>query len=202
MTLILFAAALSPFAVASDLVPPETDIGTKPAAIAEVQTTPPAPEPVPEPVVVPKLDCLAGVCIGSKPSSTTDTLVTVSSHQWMRTLKVCEGRVVVINIWAGWYQTGFTWGDAITGSVTPVYSGDGSPAGTVRDRVAEAMESKGWVLQDYEDPMAFYANPEVNGIRGVTFERSGDDPNGWYVAVVAIHPDNQKMCASKNGQGL
>ena len=202
MILVLFAVALSPFAVASDLFPPETDIGTKPAAIAEVQTTPPAPETVPEPVVVQKLDCLAGVCLGSKPSSTTDTLVTVSDHQWMRSVTLCEGRVVSVIIWAGWYQTGFTWVDVITGSATPVYSGDGSSALIVRDRVAEVMESKGWVLQSFKDLQAFYINPEVNGFRGVAFGRSGDDPNGWYVSVGTIHPDIQKMCASKNTQGL
>ena len=203
MTLILLAVALSPLAVASDSVPPETDIGTKPVAVEEVQITEPVPEPVPEPVVVPKFDCFAGVCMGSKPSSTSATLVTVSSHQWMRTVEVCEGRIVVINLWTGWYQTGFTWGDAISGSVTPVYSGDGEGAVIVKDRVSEAMIANGWKLIDFSDPMGVYQSPNVNGIRGVSFDRSGDeDANGWYVFIVAVHPDMTKMCASKNAQGL
>jgi hypothetical protein len=200
---------LASLALASDgSVPTEIDIGSKPVAPedqVQVEVPAPAPVPPPEPVVVPKLDCLAGVCIGSKPAkgSTTDTLVTVSNHSWMRTLEVCEGRIVAISIWAGWYQNGFLWGNVISGSTTPVYDEDGSAAVTVRDRVAEAMEANGWVIQDFEAPMAFYASPEVKGIRGVTFERSGDlSANGWYVSVVAVHPDSKQMCASKNAQGL
>ncbi len=179
--------------------PVEIDIGTKPVAPEDL---PPAAPPSATPLVTKEPDCLAGVCLGAKPSSTVDSLATVANHKWTRSIETCGGQIVGIMLWAGWYQTGFEWKGARTGSTTPVYGGDGTAARMIRDRVVEAMESKGWVFVNFKDTVSVYANPKVSSARGVSFERSGDTLNGWSVSVAAVHPDRTTLCASKYAQGL
>ena len=191
MTLILLSLAL-----AQTPVVPYADIGAKPVA---PEDAPPAPPPPP---VVRKLDCLAGVCLGTSPSSTAPTLVTVSDHKWSRTVEVCAGKVVGIWIDHSWYQTGFTFAGALAGSTTPVYTQDGTAAVTVLRRVADAMEGKGWFLTDVQDELSIYAHPEINGGRGTVFKRSGDEVNGWTVGVISLHPDRPALCAARDGAGL
>jgi hypothetical protein len=69
-------------------VAPYADIGEKPVPSEDV------PVWAPPPPVVRKLDCLAGVCLGSSPTSTAPTLVTVSDEKWGRTVEICAGKVV------------------------------------------------------------------------------------------------------------
>ena len=184
-------------------VVPYSDIGSKPVAPEEVPPVQDAvPAAPPPPPVVRKLDCLAGVCLGSSPSSTAPTLVTVSDHKWSRTVEVCGNRVVGVWINHSWYQTGFTFTGALAGSTTPVYTQDGTSALTVRERVEDAMEAKGWFLSDVRDTLSIYSHSEVNGGRGVVFERSGEDVNGWTVGVITLHPDRPALCAGRDGAGL
>jgi hypothetical protein len=183
-------------ALAQTPVVPYTDIGEKPVAPEDVPAAPPPPP------VVRKLDCLAGVCLGSSPSSTTPTVVTVADHKWARTLEVCAGKVVGIWINHSWYQTGFTFVGAPPGSTTPVYGEDGTAAGDVLRRVTDAMESKGWAFGSYTNDVSVYRHTEIDGARGTVFQRVGEGANGWTVAVVTLHPERPALCAARDGAGL
>ena len=191
MTLILLSLAL-----AQTPVVPYSDIGEKPIAPEDVPAAPPPPP------VVRTLDCLAGVCLGSSPSSTTPAVVTVSAHKWARTLEVCAGKVAGIWISHSWYQTGFTFVGALAGATTPVYGEDGTAAGDVLKRVQAAMESKGWFFANFTGDVSLYKNPEINGARGTVFQRVGEDVNGWTVAVITLHPERTALCAARDGAGL
>jgi len=191
---------LSALAYAQTPVVPYTDIGQKPVSSEDVSADPPAPAPPPSSPL--KLDCLAGVCLGSRPSSTAPALVTVSDEKWERSLEVCAGKVVGIWISHSWYQTGFTFTDSLAGSTTPVYTEDGTAAGTVLRRVQAAMEAKGWYFSSYANEIALYRHAEVDGPRGALFTRSGDKVNGWTVGILTHHPDREALCAGRDGQGL
>ena len=191
MPLILLSLAL-----AQTPVVPYTDIGVKPVAPEESLAAPPPPP------VVRKLDCLAGVCLGSSPTSTAPALVTVSDEKWERSLEVCAGKVVGIYISHSWYQTGFTFTGGLAGSTTPVYTEDGTAAGTVLRRVQAAMQAKEWSIRSYADNLSLYLHPQVDGSRGVLFTRSGEDVNGWTVAIITHHPDREDLCASRDRAGL
>jgi hypothetical protein len=171
--------SLLPLALAQT---PTSDIGEKPAAL--------------------KLDCLAGVCLGSSPTSTAPTLVTVSDEKWERSLEVCAGKVVGIWISHSWYQTGFTFTDGLAGATTPVYGENGTAAANVLRRVQAAMEAKGWYYGSYANNVALYRHAEVDGPRGTLFTRSGEDVHGWTVGVLTHHPDREALCAGRDGAGL
>lgn len=190
MTLILLSLALAQTPV------PYVDIGSKPVA---PEDAPPAPPPPP---VVRKLDCLAGVCLGSSPTSTSPTLVTVADHKWERTLEVCSGKVVGISLSHGWYQTGFTFVGAPAGSTTPVYGEDGTAASDMLRRVQVAMEAKGWFFGSYTNDVSVYRHADIDGGRGTVFRRVGSDINGWTVDVVTLHPERPAFCAARDGAGL
>jgi hypothetical protein len=160
------------------------------------------PDSPPTPPVALKLDCLAGVCLGSSPSSTASALVTVSDEKWERSLEVCAGKVVGIYISHSWYQTGFTFTGGLAGSTTPVYTGDGTAAVTVLRRVQAAMQAKEWSIRSYADNLSLYLHPQVDGSRGVLFTRSGEDVNGWTVAIITHHPEREALCAGRDGAGL
>lgn len=190
-------------ALAQAPVVPYAGIGEKPVAPDDLPgDTEDAPVAPPPPPVVRKLDCLAGVCLGSSPTSTAPTLVTVSDEKWGRTVEVCAGKVVNVWISHAWYQTGFTFVNSVAGSMTPVYEEDGTAAANVLRRVSSAMQANGWVLWDVKDTLTSYMNPAINGGRGVVFKRSGEDVHGWTVGIVTVHPDREAICAARDGQGL
>jgi len=156
---------------------------------------------------VPAFDCLANVCLDTKMSTTPpDSVVVVSDHKWVRSVEVCSGRVVNIEIIAGWQQPGFTWTGVPAGAITRLIEGaDGQAAADVLDQVDAAMIKKNWILVDFnkEEAMRIYRKEGVSGIRGLTFKRAQESaPHGWVVNLFSLHPQYSELCAAKHGQGL
>ncbi len=156
---------------------------------------------------VPAFDCLANVCLDTKMSTApSDTVVVVSDHKWVRSVEVCSGRVVNIEIIAGWQQPGFTWTGVPAGAITRLIEGaDGQAAADVLDQVDAAMIKKNWILASFlkEESLRIYRNENTKGTRGITFMRAQDKaPHGWVINLFSIHPQYNDLCAAKHGEGL
>lgn len=171
----------------------------------------PPPEgeaPVPPPEPPKKWDCLGGVCLNAKATSTTypKVVVTASDRRWTRTVEVCSGRVVKVQLATGWHQAYFKWTDLLPSSSTKVGDDDGTLAEAFRKQILGALVGKGWVL-DGEGPMILGANhPDFKGERIVISAPADENPlpgwNGWVVGLATNHPDKDALCKSKYEQGL
>jgi hypothetical protein len=153
----------------------------------------------------PVRDCLAGVCLGDTAKSQMAPVATVAGTQWLRTVDVCAGKVVQIYVVHGWAQPGFDWTDLPAAAVTQLSAGeDGQRGLNVYNLVADGMTKLGWVRlpMDVLNNTVFFANAKTQDVRGMTFMRSGEFPQGWLVAISAMHADTDQLCAKKNLEGL
>ncbi len=191
-------------------------IMTLPGFASDSEWTPGPPPPVPPPegetpVQPPepqkKWDCLGGVCLNDRTTSTyPKVVVTVSDRRWTRTVEVCSGRVVKVQLATGWHQTYFKWTDLLPGTSTKVGDDEGVLADSFRDQILSALVGKGWVLGG-EGLMARGAShPDVKGKRIVISAPADENAlsgwNGWLVGLVTNHPDKEALCKSKYEQGL
>ncbi len=191
----MFATVLTLLAVGAAKAVPVAPILTTVAA-----TTAAAP-------AAPKWDCLGGVCLNAKATSTTypKAVVTASDRKWTRTVEVCSGRVVKVQLATGWHQTYFKWTDLLPGTSTKVGDDDGTIANGYYEQVLNALVGKGWVL-DGEGSVRGANHPDFQGERLVLSAPADENAlpgwNGWVVGLTTNHPDKDALCKSKYEQGL
>ena len=197
-------ALLTFLAVGTPLAAP-TD--SDPVVVVPATTESAEPAPAPVPVAPPKWDCLGGVCLNAKATSTTypKAVVTASAHKWTRTVEVCSGRVVEVHLATGWHQPRFKWSDLLPGTSSSTGDDDGSPAYGFYEQVLAALVGKGWVLDGAEAARGG-THPGFKGERLVFALPSDEDSppgwRGWVVGLTTKHPDRAVLCKSKFEQGL
>ncbi len=189
------------------MVPPPPRVAPPAETIRpSTQTLPPPAAPLPIPAQL-KFDCLGGACIDAKTGPVSKAVVVVSGRKWTRTIEVCSGRIVHIDISGGWVQPGFTWSNLLAGTSTSLgYDEDGTKAYMERDRLLILLAGMGWFVIGTEVERGIQStgllNMSVNGLRHIYVEPSNSVPEGWSVAITSIHPNRRTLCQTKDEQGL
>jgi hypothetical protein len=152
-------------------------------------------------------DCLAGVCLNTPATHIADKLVTVSEVVMHRKVEVCSGRVVSVEVSAGWVLPTFEFATIATAAEIETY-GDGMEIYSTAhaEQIARELETMGWVSvveRDFPDyySQKVYENPAKKGWRDI-MRVQGDDLYSWRVDLKTTHPDEDALCAPKRQQGL
>lgn len=149
-------------------------------------------------------DCLAGVCLNAPATRIADKLVTVSEVVMHRKVEVCSGRVVRVEVSAGWVSPTFNFANIAVGAEVETYGDDMRKFPTSHaEQIAGELETMGWILSETIelDPFSwkFYVSPAKKGLRDIMLLPVEDS---WRVDLQTIHPDKDALCAHKRQQGL
>lgn len=152
-------------------------------------------------------DCLAGVCLNAPATHIADKLVTISEVVMHRTVEVCSGRVVSVEVSAGWVLPTFEFA-TIAGGAEFETDGDGMEIYSTAhaEQISKELEVMGWVLDFEYDLPGYYSNkgyviPTKRGWRDI-MRIQGEDHYSWRVDLETVHPDKDALCAPKRQQGL
>ena len=152
-------------------------------------------------------DCLAGVCLNAPATRIADKLVTVSEVVMHRTVEVCSGRVVSVEVYAGWVLPTFEFA-TIAGGAEFETDGDGMEIYSTAhaEQISKELEVMGWVLFTESDYPGYYSQkayeiPTKRGWRNI-MRIQGEDHYSWRVDLKTVHPDKDALCAPKRQQGL
>lgn len=152
-------------------------------------------------------DCLANVCLNAK-GAPSKSVVTVSDHRWTRTIEVCSGRIVSINISTGWEKPGFAWSSLLPETSTKMGNlDDRTVAVPLVDRTYRALADKDWrpLTPEYDNDglttRRIWNNPNLQGVRFTVFT---DTRQGgmWAYGIGTVHPEYHILCRPLHSQGL
>ena len=160
------------------------------------------------------LDCLAGACLGDKGDVQTPKVVAVAGQEMNRSLTVCGGQIVEIQVYQAW----------IEGPVeNPWVMYDSGYFQDSEERVSfllEELVKLGWEVPSAEDKTLDRGknekteakiwdmyNPEKQGRRLLLRSKVMSRIYDWEIlavrlALLSVHPDKDALCAPKRQQGL